>query len=1406
MRGVRPVVERVEPVGPEDPPVTRAQLEETLLANPSVDDCVVLERIATDGRSVQVVYIVAPGGLNRGNLTHRLRDAAPTVSPPRFVRVSLIPLTRDGAVDEAALLALPVLDEAVLGEWERRLEGTPRAPELASPPRGSPGRPHHMSDLVPGWSRWSVESQVDVAGDTLEPKGGDDPWRETAGIPAIVEGSVVQLAEGAAETLTDALVRAAENADTGIVYVDGEGASFVESYAALLDRGARISGGLRRLGLVPGDRVLVVTSDNRELLTAVWGCILGGCVPVPLFIPCTGGAAGEPTAIVECLDLLDASLVLSNPLLAQGLTSAAAGYRIEIVEDLLGGAPDASLHAAEPEDTALLLLTSGSTGRPKAVRESHRAICRRSAGTAQAHGFTAHDVSLNWFPLDHVVGLVMFHMRDVYLSSRQVHVATPYVLQDPLRWLELSDEHRVSIAWAPNFAYALVNERADEVRERSWDLSSLRFILNGGEAIVPRTARRFLELLSGKGLKESAMRPGWGMSETGSGVVFSDRFRLASTSDEDSFVELGVPIPGFSFRVVDRQDRVVAEGTTGHLQVRGDSVTTGYFGAPDLTEAAFTTDGWFRTGDLALIRDGQMILTDREKDVIIVRGINYHAHEIESAVEDLEGVESSYVGAFPIRIPGSQTDTLCVAVSLSPEVTDVAEMIRSIRGHLVSAVGVSPDYVLPVSRERIPKTAVGKLQRSKLRQDVEQGRLDDVLREVDLLTHNKHTLPNWFFRKHWRTRRIPSSERSVSEGHVFVSLQDDEGLGSAVVSRLEERGHRIVRVEAGSDFEQVSSSHVRMDLFRLEDHEALLSLLDRMQAKGATVIDLRTFDTGGGDAHPSDGEALRRWTAGLLALAKALACLEAPSLEVRLIVVGNRTQPCTPGDDVDVLKAPVLGLVRTLPSELSHVRCGHVDLPDGPIEENAAIVVAEALSYGRDTEVAYRDGSRWVPRLVPADLGPLPSGPEPFVHGGFYVVSGGLGGMAEEISGLLLERFDARLLLLGRTPLPPKESWPDLAAGDGDAVERAERYRRLAARGGEIQYRAVDVADYDAVRAVTDEASEYWSRPPDGVIHLAGVPGNRLVADETWESFYATLRPKVEGALALNRLVSDWDGAVFIASSSVNGFFGGYGVGAYAAANAFLDVFAEYATLTRTHVFAWSLWEGLGMSRGYELRGALERKGYRTISPRHGLDSMLAGMHAGERHLFVGLDTDNPHIRRRLSTDRPAMDRVVLRLTPDESAPSPDGAAVLDAFGTRTECEVERGLAAAGPSRGEVVADRAGGTDPPTSGSPKRGELERIIESVWGEVLDTEALGRDDNFFDLGGDSLSIAAVSKELGDRLARGVPMPTLYEYPTIALLASHLSQSDGARDEGLGGSDAKGRARRDRLRRRTRTRRDT
>jgi acyl-CoA synthetase (AMP-forming)/AMP-acid ligase II len=477
-------------------------------------------------------------------------------------------------------------------------------------------------------------------------------------------------------------------------------------YADLLDQARRVCTALRTRGLVPGDRILVAAKDPGDFLPAFWGAVLAGLVVVP---------AGEPD---RAADLLDTAVAVRARLAVTGRPPAgddrpAPGRPVTCrVGDLLTAAPATTIAARSGADLVLGLLTSGSTGRPKVVGQTNAAVLANAAAAVAANGFTEADVSLNWFPLDHVGGLVMFHVRDVWLRCAQVQVDTDTVLRDPLVWLDLVDRHRVSVTWAPNFAYQLVTAAVRAHPDRRWDLACLRFLLNGGEAVVAAQCLEFLDALRPSGLAADCMHPAWGMSETCSGVVYSDRFGPETGSRQP--VSVGRPVPGCEVRVVDADGAVAGWGVPGALEVRGPMVTGGYLDDDDATKETLHADGWLRTGDRAVIAADGLTVTGRDKDVIIAGGRNLTSGEVESVIDAVDGVDPTWTVAVAVRADDSATDQLAV-VFVPAGSAPADEVTERVRRAVLRRFHLRPSHVLAVTRADIPKTSIGKPRRSLIR-------------------------------------------------------------------------------------------------------------------------------------------------------------------------------------------------------------------------------------------------------------------------------------------------------------------------------------------------------------------------------------------------------------------------------------------------------------------------------------------------------------------------------------------------------------------------------------------------------------------------------------------------------------------------------------------------------------------
>lgn len=555
---------------------------------------------------------------------------------------------------------------------------------------------------------------------------------EQTGRQAWVRGGTLRSEAGLPVTLGHVLSRAARQGGAGLVCAETE---HCLSYADLLQEALCIAGSLKARGARAGDPVVLQLERTHDLVSTVWACFLGGYVAVPVAPVAAFATNGADARRLQAVcHMLSEPLIVAAPALGEELRAGGVGARLVTPETLRSGTP-AEAEEQDPQAPALLLLTSGSTGRPKGVPLSHANVLAMVAGTAQMNGFGAADTTLNWMPLDHAGALIFLGVLPAWLGASQVHVPTRRIVERPLLWLELIARHRAAISWAPNFAFSLVNRAAEQLRQMAPDLSCLRFLVNAGEQVTAATAGRFLSVLAPFGVPEDVLRPAFGMSETCSGITWSTGLTSAHLARDSGEVSLGRPIPGAEMRVTGEGGTVLQEDESGRLELRGASVIAGYYASPEADAEAFTADGWFRTGDIGFIREGELYLTGREKEELVCSGRKVPLHDVEGSVETVPGVVAACTCAFATR--GAETDAL--VVTFCPEQPGEEawpSLVRRIRAHLACDMGLVPVHVVPLLPAEVPRSSIGKIGRRSLQAALARGdfalriaRFDTVARD-----------------------------------------------------------------------------------------------------------------------------------------------------------------------------------------------------------------------------------------------------------------------------------------------------------------------------------------------------------------------------------------------------------------------------------------------------------------------------------------------------------------------------------------------------------------------------------------------------------------------------------------------------------------------------------------------------
>ncbi len=532
---------------------------------------------------------------------------------------------------------------------------------------------------------------------------------------------------------------------SGYVFQDDAGVETSYSFPDIEADTARRAAGLQAMGLKKGDRIGLIVVEPEQFVLTFFAAVRIGVIPVPLYPPLSLGnldAYAERTArILESAGarVLVASSRLQNLLWAQ-VDLVPCLERLVKAEDLVGAAKTPRYPDIQPEDICFLQYTSGSTSDPKGVIVTHGNLIANANGI-MGNGLDmvpGRDKGVSWLPLYHDMGLIGFVISPILWGVDIVFIPTMRFIKRPTVWMETMHEHRASVSFAPNFAYALVARRARPHQLANWDLSCVKALGCGAEPINPETMRTFTEVMSTRcKMPRNALLSAYGMAEATLAISLKplDDFMRTHTVDAEIFqaegrvatldegsegpvfehVSCGVPFPGHEVRVVSESGKVLEEGMEGELCLRGPSVTPGYFQNPEATAAAYK-DGWLHTGDLGYLMDGEVYVTGRIKDLVILNGRNIHPQSIEWVAAQIDGVRKGNVVAF--SRPGQASEELVIICESKAARTPEArsELAKAVKAAVQKELSVSAADVVIVDSGMLPKTSSGKLQRRKTRQ------------------------------------------------------------------------------------------------------------------------------------------------------------------------------------------------------------------------------------------------------------------------------------------------------------------------------------------------------------------------------------------------------------------------------------------------------------------------------------------------------------------------------------------------------------------------------------------------------------------------------------------------------------------------------------------------------------------
>ncbi|MFD4370797.1 AMP-binding protein [Streptomyces sp. NPDC058486] len=505
------------------------------------------------------------------------------------------------------------------------------------------------------------------------------------------------------------------------------------SLADLLTESRATAGGLISLGAAPGDRIAFIMQNGSGFLKLLFGAQYAHAVPLSIALPFGyGGVDGYIEHVRGILKDADARVLVVDPDLARvrrALAEALPEVSVVSAEVLDDAADTGTVPAGsgDPGQLAYIQYTSGSTSRPKGVPLTHANILSGLHALATPSGTTPEDRWGLWVPLFHDMG--MFCLLTALSAGADLVLWRPRGgIRRPLEWLRRFAEEGCTHTAAPNFFVdALVEAaEAEETPPEPADLSKWRVWCNGAETVNAHSLAAFEKTFAPWGFRPQSMCPVYGMAEATLTVTFPppgrepvvrwvDREALADgrfvSADEGPgarpLVGVGRPVPGLDIRICG-DEGPLPEGGAGEIEISGPPVMEGYYRKERGDE--WSPDGWYRTGDMGVIADGELFIFGRKKDMIVVRGVNYYAEDAETVVRDLPGVFRKRCAAV------ADDDHLALVVETSLETEEeraalVAECHRQIR----SRMGLDSITVHLAPTRFLPQTSSGKVQRNKLR-------------------------------------------------------------------------------------------------------------------------------------------------------------------------------------------------------------------------------------------------------------------------------------------------------------------------------------------------------------------------------------------------------------------------------------------------------------------------------------------------------------------------------------------------------------------------------------------------------------------------------------------------------------------------------------------------------------------
>ncbi|HLK33254.1 MAG TPA: AMP-binding protein [Terriglobales bacterium] len=546
------------------------------------------------------------------------------------------------------------------------------------------------------------------------------------------------------QTLPEALLSAPPQ-EAFVTFWESEDDTRSVSFGEMVNLVLAQAAWLREQGLRAGDTVILIMPQSIPLMASFIAAMYLGAVPAILAYPnfkvepakYRSGLAGVSTNLKARLVVLDSGF-------PEGLIEHVVvgdGARLVRYSELAATpfciTPEAGSH---PEGVAFIQHSAGTTGLQKGVALSHEAVLRHLARLIGVLRLEPGDRIYSWLPLYHDMGLIACFMLPMV-----AHV--PVVMQSPTSWvmqpatmLRLIADYRCTLSWLPNFSFQFLARRVDREERAAFDLSCVRALINCSEPVRASSMDEFLDAFSACGVRSEMLQASYAMAETVFAVtqtklydhelpcrvwvnseVLRKQHRAVPVSADDPaavcYVSSGQCLPQTQVRIVSAKGQHLPDGDVGEIIIHSDAMLNGYYNRPDLTDQALK-EGWYWSGDLGFVWDGEVYVVGRKKDLIIVAGENIYPHDIEEIVSSHPAIHDGRVVAFGLYNPRLGTEDIVVVAELRgkviPENTFPIE--QELRNSIVGALGVVPRHILLKPANWVVKSTAGKPARSATRE------------------------------------------------------------------------------------------------------------------------------------------------------------------------------------------------------------------------------------------------------------------------------------------------------------------------------------------------------------------------------------------------------------------------------------------------------------------------------------------------------------------------------------------------------------------------------------------------------------------------------------------------------------------------------------------------------------------